>query len=71
MENINNIFETLNKQQTYSEIANLAEVSRNTVRNVRDAPENVTLKTLRKVFRAMGYDLILGLKKVDRQKRKD
>jgi DNA-binding phage protein len=64
MENIKNVFETLNKKQTYSEIAVLAGVSRNTIRNVRNEPEKARLKTLRKIFKAMGYELVLTLEKI-------
>ncbi len=65
MENIANVFDTLSKKQTYSQIADLAGVSRNTIRNVRNNPESTRLKTLRKIFKAMGYELVLTLEKAE------
>lgn len=65
MENIKNVFETLNKKQTYSEIASIAGVSRNTIRNVRNEPDRARLCTLRKIFKAMGYELVLTLEKIE------
>jgi transcriptional regulator with XRE-family HTH domain len=60
------IAEVLNqKRQTYTEIARLSGVSRNTIGNVRKNPERATLGTLRKIFRAMGYEIILTLEKND------
>ncbi len=63
MNELTNIFNKLNKSDTYTEIAQRAGVSRNTIRNVRIRPESARLGTLRKIFDAMGYDLILSLKK--------
>lgn len=69
METIRNVFDTLNKSkfksQTYTEIAERAGVSRNTIRNVRNEPERARLKTLRKIFKAMGYELVLSLEKTE------
>lgn len=63
MDNIKNVFQTLEKRQSYSEIARLSGVSRNTIRSVRDDPEKTTIRTLRKIFGAMGYELVLSLEK--------
>jgi DNA-binding phage protein len=59
------VIEVLNqKRQTYTEIAAKARVSRNTVYNVRRNPERATLGTLRRIFRAMGYETQITLKKL-------
>jgi transcriptional regulator with XRE-family HTH domain len=63
------IMEILNqKRQTYTEIAKLAGVSRNTIGNARKNPERATLGTLRKICRAMGYEIVLILVKSKKAK---
>lgn len=65
MNEIKNIFETLNKRQSYSEIAEQAGVSRNTLLSVRTDPEKSSLRVLRKVALAMGYNLVLIFQKIE------
>jgi DNA-binding phage protein len=63
MNDVTNLLTALERQQTFTEIAKMAGVSRNTVYNVRKNPENSTLKVLKSVFGAMGYNLVLSLEK--------
>jgi DNA-binding phage protein len=61
MDEIIKAFDKLNKRQTYSQIALAADVSRNTILNVRRNPASARLSTLKKIFKAMGYRLELKL----------
>jgi DNA-binding phage protein len=64
MNEISEAFERMTKNQTYTEIARASGISRNTIYNVRNNPERVTLRVLRKIMSAMGYHLIIKLEKV-------
>ena len=66
MDNIKEMFITLEKRQTFTEIASRSGVSRNTVFSVRKDPERSTVKTLRKIFQAMGYNLILTIEPLEK-----
>lgn len=56
---------TILDRDTYTAIAERAGVSRNTIYNIRKRPENATLKTLRRVFSAMGYEIVISIIKSD------
>jgi DNA-binding phage protein len=61
---IETVMNNLNKRMTYTEIAEKAGVSRNTVYNARKTPKKATLKTLEKIFSAMGYKIVFSLVEV-------
>jgi transcriptional regulator with XRE-family HTH domain len=67
MNEIKNLFEALNKRQPYSTIAEQAGVSRNTLLSVRTDPEKSSLRILRKVALAMGYNLVLTFQKIEKE----
>ncbi len=64
MNEVTKIFEKMTKDQTYTEIAQISGISRNTIYNVRKNPERVTLRVLRKIVGAMGYHLIIKLERM-------
>lgn len=51
------------KRMTFSEIAERAGISRVTLYNIRQAPENVKLSTLKAICSAMGYSLIISVER--------
>jgi DNA-binding phage protein len=63
MNEIQKTFQNMTKSQTYTELARLSGISRNTIYNVRKNPERATLGTIRKIFRAMGYEVVIRLEK--------
>lgn len=65
--NLDEIMNELNtpKPPNFSEIARKANVSRTTIYNIQRAPEKTTLKVLQRVFKAMGYKLVLSLEKIE------
>lgn len=64
MKEVTKAFEEMTKDQTYTEIAMRSGISRNTIYNVRQNPERVTFRVLRKIMSAMGYHLIIKLEKM-------
>ena len=56
-------FAGMTKNQTYTELARLSGISRNTIYNVRKDPDRATLGTLRKIFQAMGFKVVIRLEK--------
>lgn len=64
MNEVTKVFGKMTKDQTYTEIARISGISRNTIYNVRQNPERVTLRVLRKIMSAMGYHLIIKLEKM-------
>ncbi|MCP4083190.1 MAG: hypothetical protein GY743_23455 [Planctomycetaceae bacterium] len=67
MDEIQNIFDNLNKRQSYSEIAERAGISRNTLLSVRTEPDKSSLRVLRRVATAMGYTLVLTFQKIEKE----
>lgn len=65
MDEIKNLFELLDRRQTYKVIAKQCGVSRNTLLSVRKDPEKSSLRVLRKVALGMGYDLVLTFQKME------
>lgn len=65
MDEIKNLFELLDRRQTYKVIAEQCGVSRNTLLSVRKNPEKSSLRVLRKVALGMGYDLVLTFQKME------
>lgn len=65
MENIEDVFKTLERPKTITEIARLSGVSRATIYNVKRQPEKSALHVLRRIFGAMGYRIIITLEKED------
>ena len=63
MKEVTKAFEEMTKDQTYTEIARASGISRNTIYNVRQNPERVTFRVLRKIVGAMGYRLIIRLER--------
>lgn len=63
MNEIQKAFKQMTKEQTYTEIAKTSGISRNTIYNVRQNPERVTLRVLRLIVEAMGYNLVISLEK--------
>ena len=65
MNEITKAFEAMPRAQTYTALAARSGISRNTIYNVRQNPERVTLRVLRKILDAMGYQLIIKLERID------
>lgn len=57
-------FNKMTKSQTYTEMASISGISRNTIYNVRHNPEGTTLRTLRRIVGAMGYRLVIKLEEI-------
>ena len=63
--NIKEVFQALERPQTITEIAELSGVSRATIYNVRKHPERSALHVLRRIFKAMGYNIIITLERLE------
>jgi DNA-binding phage protein len=63
MNEILEAFNSMSKTETYTNVAAVSGVSRNTIYNVRKNPERVTLGVLRRIMSAMGYQLVIKLEK--------
>jgi DNA-binding phage protein len=58
-----NLLNLNDRRVSYTQIARKAQISRTTLLKIRRDPEGAQLGTLRAIFEAMGYEMIISIQK--------
>lgn len=64
MNDLEDLFQKLNRRTTYGEIADRVGISRTTLLKFRNEPDKSSIRVLRRIAQVLGYEIVLTFQKI-------